>query len=227
MLDTSGLESRRELAKSGRRERIVDATWELLREIGIDAVSMTLIAERAEVSPATVYNLFGKKSAVLKHVFDRDLTDFERLVEKARARDSLDRIFKAIGIAASLYRADPGFYRAMMHGRGRSDALYSAVSEPRIAFWQKMVAHACDDGHLRAGTDAEILGVTLSQIARGAYCEWVAERIGAERLETETSYGFAIALLAHATRKAAERLRAEVERLATSLTSRGRSERQA
>src|SRR5262249_24036263 len=140
---------------------------------------------------------------------------------------ALDRIFKAIGIAASLYRADPGFYRAMMHGRGRSDALYSAVSEPRIAFWQKMVIRAGDEGHLRANANPAVLGVTLSQIARGAYCEWVAETISAERLETETSYGFALTLLAHATRKADERLGAEVERLGTSLASRGRSGRQA
>src|SRR5258707_2120396 len=143
-VSTTGGISQRELAKSGRRERIVDSATTLLREIGMEALSVTSIAERAGVSPATVYNLFGTKAAILQQVFDRDLREYEKLVEKARARDTLERIFKAVGIAASLYRADPGFYRAMMHGSRRGDAFYSAVGEPRIRFWRAAVGRARD-----------------------------------------------------------------------------------
>lgn len=214
--------SRRELAKSGRRERIVDATTALLRETGIDALSVAQIAEKAKVSPATVYNLFGTKSAILQQVFDRDLRDYERLVERARARDALDRIFKAVAIAASVYGADPDFYRAMAHGGRRGDNLYSSVSELRIGFWQRAVARARTDGQLRADANDALLGVALSQIMRGAFYEWAAESISAERLAQEVAYGFVLALINHATEHAAAALRAELCRLEEKLAVRSR-----
>lgn len=222
MLDTGLTETRREAAKSERRERIVDAAWALLREVGMDALSMTMIAERASVSPATVYNLFQTKAAVLQQVFDRDLSAFEKRVAKSRAANPIDRVFRAIEIAASLYRADPGFYRAMMYGGRRGDTLYSAVSAPRIGFWQGMVAQAVAGGFLRKNTNANIVGVTLSQIARGALCEWTAESISAERLDQETQYGFALVLSYYATAKGAEFLGQRIRGLETTLSNRKR-----
>ena len=66
-------ESRREIGKAERRRRIIAAAGALLRESGLDAVSMAQIAERAEVSPATLYNLFQTKGAIFRQVFDVDL----------------------------------------------------------------------------------------------------------------------------------------------------------
>ena len=222
MLGSGTIETRREVAKSERRERIVDAAWALLREVGMEALSMTMVADRAGVSPATVYNLFQTKAAVLQQVFERDLAAFEKRVAKCRAENSLDRIFVAIEIAASLYRADPGFYRAMMYGGRRGDALYSAVSEPRIGFWQKMVARAATEGFVRKDTDAKVVGVTLSQVARGALCEWAAESIDSQRLDEETQYGFALVLVCHATPKGSALLQTRIQRLAVGLSKRKR-----
>ena len=72
--------SRREASKADRRDRIVNATCELLREVGIEDTSLDLIAKRAKVSRGTLFNLFGSKGAILTEVFDRDLHDFEALV---------------------------------------------------------------------------------------------------------------------------------------------------
>ncbi len=91
MLDETAPATRRETSKAERRQRIVEATTSLLRESGFGAVSMLQVAERAGVSPATVYNLFETKAAILQQVFDRDLSEYERLVELAPARDALDR----------------------------------------------------------------------------------------------------------------------------------------
>lgn len=49
----------------------MDAAWELFGEKGCDETSVEDIAERAEVSPATIYNYFGSKSELLQSLFSR------------------------------------------------------------------------------------------------------------------------------------------------------------
>ncbi len=198
-MDTAVL-SRRELGKSERRRRIVQAAADLVRRHGFEAVPMVAIADRAEVSPATLYNLFQTKVAIYREVYDLDLEDYDRRVAAAPAADTLDRIFAAIGIAAGLYRAEPGFYRAMARAGMPGAALRSAIDEPRLSWWQARVADAVADGGLRADTNARGLGVVLMQFMRGAFLDWALGSVTPERLEIEASYGFALILRTHVAR---------------------------
>ncbi len=60
---------RRERKKAATRKAISDAATELFLERGFDEVSIREIAERADVSPTTVFAHFPSKEAL---VFDED-----------------------------------------------------------------------------------------------------------------------------------------------------------
>lgn len=215
--------SRREIAKAERRARIVDATAALVREHGFEAVSMVQIAQRAELAPATLYNLFQTKGAIFRQLFDLDLAAYQRMVEEAPTNDALDRIFVAIDVAASLYERDPLFYRAMAHLGGEgAKQLSAAISRPRTAFYQAQVAAAVAEGRLRADTDADLLGGTLSQLMGGIFLEWAAGIISPRRLAAEASYGFATVLRAFATPETATSLTARFNALQDGLATNGR-----
>jgi AcrR family transcriptional regulator len=202
--------SRREQAKSARRLRIMEAAHDLLREVDMEGVTVKAIAERSGLSPATVYNLFGTKAAILALVFDRDLEAFEQRVADAGSQDGLDRFFDAIAIAAELYRSDPNFYRLTMVARGGARAdpgLNAIVREPRARFWRGLVEHAIDEGVLRAETDAASLSIVLVQISAGALLDWTSDVISVDQLEIEMSFGFAAALASFAAKPAQARLR--------------------
>jgi AcrR family transcriptional regulator len=216
---TSPPATRREAGKTERRRRIVEAAASLVRELGFEAVSMLQIAERAEVSPATLYNLFQTKATIFQQVFDLDLAAFQARLARVPARDGLDRIFAALDLAAALYRSDPEFYRAMARGGDGGERLGSAISEPRRGFWQAQVSEAVEDGGLSPEADPDVLGGTLSQLMRGIFLEWAAKLISAERLAMEAAYGFALALLAYATEATAPRLRLRLAELQSSLAS--------
>jgi AcrR family transcriptional regulator len=94
--------SRRETAKGERRARIVDAACELLRESGVEDLSVKAVAARAGLSLSTLYNLFASKDAILTSVYDQDLLQFAARVEEARCADALDRIFLTIDVSAEL-----------------------------------------------------------------------------------------------------------------------------
>lgn len=54
----------RERQKQARRQAILDAAEALIRETGATDFTMLAVAERAMVSPTTLYNLFGTKAAM-------------------------------------------------------------------------------------------------------------------------------------------------------------------
>ena len=197
-----------ELGKRGRRERIVSATAKLLREVELEAVSVNLIAEHAGVSPATVYNLFGNKSSVLKGVFDEDIAHFSALFAARQSHDALDAFFSAIDIATALYEEAPGLYKAMMYISGRHGDLYAEISKPRIEFWCRRVAAAMREGLLRPDTDIDRTGATLSFLTRGGLSHWAEGMISTTELRSRLRFGFSLILAAVAQPQAAARLEA-------------------
>jgi AcrR family transcriptional regulator len=203
--------SRREQAKAGRRQRIVDATCDLLREVGFDALSMKLVAARAGVSLSTVYNLFASKQDVLAAVLDRDLVRFAAMVAASPARDPLARAFDAVDIAARLYREDPRFYAAILWRRpaeAADGAIDRALVAPRIRFWQDAIRAIKAAGQLQRSADPELLGTLMSRLVLGAVADWIGGQIAIERLHDETVRGLALMLLPHAAPQAAKWLRA-------------------
>lgn len=213
--------SRREQAKGERRSRIVDATYDLLREVGMEDLSVKMIADRADVSPATVYNLFKTKAAVLEKVNEIDLLSFEARVSKSSA-DALDRIFEAVTKTAQLYREDPGFYRAMNWTRDVSpdDDPSIAPYRPSEAFWCGLVRSAIVEGFLTSDTDAGRVGVVLMQIVAGSFFHWVSNIISVDQMERETNYAFAVVLSAFATKSTYLRLQSRLNRPVVPLKAR-------
>jgi AcrR family transcriptional regulator len=226
MLERSAPETtRREQAKNGRRLRVVEAAYALLREVGIEDLSMKMLAARAGVSLSTVYNLFGSKQAVLALVFDFDLLKYQRLVDDAPSQDALERIFDSIDIAVELYRADPDFYRATFHraagrrlDRDLDPFLSVSLREPRNRFWRSMIAAALTAGLLKPGVDPAVLGALVIQIFGGVLADWIAGDITVDELGMEAKFGIAVALSPFATRPVAARLRGRIHGLHKTLS---------
>lgn len=81
---------RREERAKATRERIVDAAERLFLERGYVATTVTAIAAEAGVAPATVYQAFGTKHAVLARALDIAIAGDAEPVEVLR-RDWVDQ----------------------------------------------------------------------------------------------------------------------------------------
>ncbi len=199
--------SRREQAKDDRRNRIIDAAGQLIKEVGIDDLSVRMIAERAEVSPATVYNLFHSKAAVLFRLYQRRVTLLEEQVAAMKSADALERIFDSAAAVANLYRGDPAFYRAFIGLRLDLRPGNLPVREaPGVFLWRKLAREAVAAGDLIPQTDADRLGALLFRIIGGAFYEWIGNALPLEKVEEETEYSFASVLRSWATPEAKSRL---------------------
>ena len=96
-----------------RVERILDATAELLEGIGFDSITTNLIAERAGVDVASVYQYFPNKYAILYALMTR-LTERDRgLIESydRKVSSDLDWVSFVDGLAEYVFKhtsAEPG-----------------------------------------------------------------------------------------------------------------------
>jgi AcrR family transcriptional regulator len=211
MADEIRLASRRERHKDQRRSAIVDAAYDLLREVGADDLSVKMIADRADVSAATIYNLFGSKGAVLEKVYARDFEAFAAKVAASGTLRALDAIFEAIRVAADLYRNDPAFYRGMSIGNPRAERdLVISVQGPRQAFWQTLLARAVKQRDLAPETRIDLVSMAMMQLGGGAFGAWVADLVSIDEMERQTCYGLARLLVGVACPAGRARLQARI-----------------
>ncbi|HEY2050148.1 MAG TPA: TetR/AcrR family transcriptional regulator [Caulobacteraceae bacterium] len=203
--------SRRERHKDERRARIIEAAYALLREVGADDLSVKMIADRADVSAATLYNLFGTKGAVLAKVYERDFEGFAAKVAAAGAPSALDTMFDAVRIVADLYRSDPSFYRGMSINNPRAEPeLVVSVQEPRRAFWKTLLERAIGQRDLEPETRIDLMSMAILQLGGGAFRYWCADLITIDEMELQTSYGLARLLLGVAQPAARTKLQSRI-----------------
>lgn len=194
---------RREEAKAERRQRIIRAARELIRETGDGGLSMRALAARAGVSLATPYNLFGSKGAILLAVLE-DIKGFGQRFAGYDAAMPLDRILKAAALAVSYYERDPDFYRALWSSVLEATAAEerSMIFNPkRKAFWIGLLDDAAADGWILPEIDTETLLLNLDFTFRSVMLHWINGEISLDALQPGVGYGYALALRGAATAK--------------------------
>ncbi len=90
------------------RERIADAAYQLLLEKRYEGMTIDAIAQRAEVSPQTVYAIFRSKAGILAELLDRTSfgTAYQDLVRQAKEKEfPPDRLRFAARIARHIFES--------------------------------------------------------------------------------------------------------------------------
>lgn len=187
--------NRREAGKAERRRRIILAARDLIRETGDAGLSMRALADRAGVSLATPYNLFGSKRAIILGVL-QDIREYSARFAQLPRSDPLDRIFAAVDLAVSYYVEDPQFYRILWAAIfDTSDEVRGQVLNPqREAFWRSLIEAAATANLLREGVDTLLLQHQLDFVFRAAMLDWVVDDTRSEQLAATIKLGFALML---------------------------------
>ncbi len=186
---------RREAGKEERRRRIIHAAKEMIRETGSTGLSMRALAERAGVSLATPYNLFGSRGAVVLAVLE-DVRDFRARYAEARTGDPVDHIFAVVDLAVDFYLGDPAFYTTLWREVfAVSGEVRGAIYNPRRdAFWLGLVSDIARAGALREGIEPAFLLRQLDHQFRSVMLDWVAGDLCVASLGPTIRLGYALIL---------------------------------
>jgi len=185
----------RELGKRQRKTDILNAARSLMRASGDLEFTMRTLAERAGVSIATPYNLFGSKQAILVAVLDADLAEYETRLAELEG-PPLDAPFQAITVMTGHLGRDPQFYRKLLQAvvQEGGPQFRWLVAGPRYLLWKRLLGRVADAGFIDSQADPDALAIAINQSNAAVLLEWIQGALGLAELEARLHYALAVTL---------------------------------
>lgn len=177
------------LARSDRREGLLDAAALLVAELGVEAVSMDTVADQAAVSRALVYKHFANRTEILTALYRREAGLLhEELAEPVRAATTVEDMYRALIRASFAVSVERGHLFAALRAAGAWNR--DLRTEQRARDRQTVRAFAARAAHefaipedVARPATALLLAATDSVLA-----QWRARRTPANALKLEGIY---------------------------------------
>ena len=211
----SGLDSARTLAvgdralglrerhKRRRRRAILEAVRALLRDGADGELTKERIAERAEVAPATVYNLVGTRDRLWAALADDFMDALEGRLATQRSADPVARVRQVVATTIDFFVEDPRVSTRMLRGWEESGLVLRRAPGAHIL---EALEAAQDARILLREVDARRLASTISTGCLGAVHQWAAGLVDGAKLRARALLAADVALAAAATDAHRDRL---------------------
>ncbi len=204
--------SLRDRNKNKRRARILLAARGLIVDEGVDGLNMRALAEAAETSVATLYNLVGSKEEILLALLDQSYDTINASAASVAESDPIKRTLAIVEAACDQFTDDALFYRNLLRGLNSIDHGRSP-SKPVLKIWKLaedavqagIDAGECEDWLAARLTSQQILAVFSNMLRL-----WSIGRIEDQVLKAQCVTGAAMALLAIAKPHRKDDLLAEI-----------------
>ena len=191
----------REKAKDMNRARIRAAAESIIRNEGMDKLTMRRLAVEADVSPRTPYNLFGSKTEVLIALLDGAQFDPFQNSPAREDQTALSLLMRALHHVEATFAEDEQFYRVVFREimvSDPGDAQINAVANI-LAIGQAFAVQAVAAGELAKDTDAKELGRHLGIQLAAIMGMWATGFFSNEESIRQPRRGWAGVLLNHCT----------------------------
>ncbi len=207
----------REAGKSRRRRQILDAARELIATDGRESLSMRRLAECAQLSTRTLYNLYGAKEDILYALLDESSRELEAGLAKLSLTCPLDRSRALIDLQVDGAESRAVISKALIRGiavgtagRPRDTA---QVGRTR-ARYEVLIAEAMEKGLLLRSTSPRFLAHHIAA-AFGQACQlWARDALKTPELRANAQQARVLFLLSVAAPHVRPRLERELEALA-------------
>ena len=172
-------EGRLEKRKRERRLRIYDAAVDLFRSQGFERTTVSQIAEAADIVPATFFNHFQSKNALLGQMTTEVLGVIELMLEDEfkAAESTRERLTGFVTRAADQIAESRGLARDVLlelvrteSEPGQQPPYVGRIHEPFAA----MLREGQERGDVRRDQDAAFLAEMVVGILNAAITNWLA-----------------------------------------------------
>ncbi|MFJ9317503.1 TetR family transcriptional regulator [Pimelobacter simplex] len=168
-------------AQRERRKRILDATYELAKSGGFDAVQMRAVAEHADVALGTLYRYFPSKIHLLVSALGRQFDEAAtRLNEREiPGENQADRVLYVLKRMARGMQGDPKLTEALTRAFMFADSSVAAEIHVVGMAMTSIVTHAMHGGAPSEGavSDEDVaVARVIGDVWLSALVSWVTGR---------------------------------------------------
>jgi AcrR family transcriptional regulator len=199
----------RERHKQQRRERILEAIRELLRECPDETPTVERIAQLADISPATVFNLVGPREQQWAALCDALLAELDECLAASADEDPREQARRIVGETTELFIADAAVFKHLVNSWGRSGALLQENPVPKL---RAALRRGQAAGMLRPDLHVEALVGHIATAAGGALRQWAAGQISDAAFRKRVRFAVDVVFAAGACEDWAAQLHAPLQR---------------
>ena len=177
----------REANKNLRRRAILDAARALILEDKSRDFSMPALAERAGVSLATPYNLFGTKADILLEIVREDIFERQSDLDDLACEDLADWIAAVAQTLSRVFYSKRHFYRRMIVTLTASESPETQMASAAFgyAMYEKPLARLQANKLLMDSAPPSILAQHISHCISGSLQRRLMERGGEDILRRD------------------------------------------
>jgi AcrR family transcriptional regulator len=209
----------REAGKSRRRRQILDAARELIEADGREALSMRRLAECAQLSTRTLYNLYGAKDDILYALMAESMLEVDAKLAKLALADPLERSRAMVAVSADQLCAraelNRALYRGFEIGSGRAREVVTLGRNRQ----ETVLQNAQDQGLLLRTVSARVLAHYINIGYGQAVRLWCREELDNAQLKAQALHQRALYLIAVAVPATRARFERDLEGFAPELHS--------
>ena len=181
---------RREERARQRRQRVVDAALRLFLGRGYVATTIDAIAREATVAPATVYQAFGTKHAILAQILDvtiagdagpAALLDRDWVRQASQEPDPRRRLALVVQHTSQVAARTASVKEVMRDAAAADPAVRQLLRDDdqrRYVTQRALVGLVTGDGPLRAGIDRDRAADTFFALVNSHGYQMLAEQLG-------------------------------------------------
>lgn len=195
--------SRREENKELKREKIIIAAKEIISSQGMDKLTMRYLAEKAQVSSRTPYNLFESKTDILVAIIVDAVKPFQLPAINTDKQLLVEQLIQLPAFLKFFLADKHDFYRDVIWGIMSSDAKLSrdtatqAIASAISPLVIKVVEHKeCTDK-----VNVDILSNHLITQLLAIIGMWGGSQLALDEAIAHIQFGWTSILLPNATRK--------------------------
>jgi AcrR family transcriptional regulator len=199
----------RERHKQQRRERILTAIRELLRGRPDETPTVERIAELADLSPATVFNLIGPREQQWAALCEELLRELDTCLAFATEEDPREQARRIVSDTAELFIADAAVFRHLVNSWEHSGSLLQENPVPRL---RAALRRGQASGMLRSELHVEALVGHIATACGGGLRQWAAGQISDAAFRRRVRFAVDVVFAAGASEDWATELSAPLAR---------------
>ncbi len=153
-----------------RDDDLLDATLDVLAEVGYEGMTMDLVARRAGAGKATIYRRWSSKEALLLDAvahMKQQQVDLENLPDTGTLRGDLLGLFKPQSIEEAERRLSimAGVAAMLSVNKGLAEAVHAAIVEPWATAHRILMERARERGDISREADIGTASTVVASMA--------------------------------------------------------------
>ena len=203
--------------KNKRRSHILACAGQIIATQGMDALTLSKLAKKADVTVPTIHNLIGKKSDIYRMLVEEMLTRVDEALTATEITDPIEAAETTIDKLMELFSRNEALYKAA-YVVGERDKLFehdnpNGIFRKSLGITIRVCEIAKTSGYLEGKIDTSLLAHEIFGCQRLARYDWIQGYIDLKEYRTQALSGMFIAMAADATPAYRERLRDKIDAL--------------